>query len=426
MDIRHIETVLSDQKEELQHLMQQSFCRRAEEELIDLDSSMAQVVIGVRRSGKSTLCLNALKRSGVKFAYINFDDENLADIKAADLNPMLEVLYKIYGDFRHLFIDEIQNVDEWYLFVNRLLRRGMHVIITGSNAKLLSGELATHLTGRYMPIELYPFSFVEYCELNKVETTVRTTKATAFLRAAFDNYLHDGGFPELSKTRNHTTYIATLVESILERDIRQRFKMRYATAFFSMATHLLNIVPALVVTSSLSKLFGIKSDHTTENYIGYLKQAYLLVELRKFSPKSRLRVHDAKCYPIDIALMNKRPNAFAGENMGWRLECVVYIELLRRYGKEQKDIYYYLDQSNEVDFVVCQGNMPLEAYQVAFDIANPKTRQRELAGLNTAAKKLHCSELWLITDHDREEVTLPCGAVAHIVPAYEWLLEGNR
>lgn len=422
MDIRLIETILNDQKEELQHLMKQSFCRRREEDLIDLDSSMAQVVIGVRRSGKSTLCLNALKYSGVKFAYVNFDDENMSNIKAADLNTILEVLYKIYGDFQHLFIDEIQNIDEWYLFVNRLLRRGMHVIITGSNAKLLSGELATHLTGRYMPIELYPFSFGEYCELNNVETGVRSTKGTAFVRAAFDEYLHNGGFPEISKTKNHTTYITTLVNSILERDIRQRFKMRYAKTFFSMAMHLLNIVPALTVTSTLSKLFGIKSDHTTENYIGYLKQAYLLVELQKFSPKSRLRIHDGKCYPIDVALMNRRPNAFAGENMGWRLECVVFIELLRRYGKEQKDIYYYLDQSNEVDFIVCQGNMPLQAYQVSFDISNPKTRQRELAGLNAAAKKLQCSELWLITDHECEDVVLPCGSIAHIVPAYEWLL----
>lgn len=422
MDIRQIETILTDQKEELQHLMKQSFCRRREEDLIDLHSSMAQVVIGVRRSGKSTLCLNALKHAEVKFAYINFDDENFAAITAADLNTMLEVLYKIYGDFQHLFIDEIQNVGEWYLFVNRLLRRGMHVVITGSNAKLLSGELATHLTGRYMPIELYPFSFAEYCELNKVGTDVRSTKETAFLRMAFDDYLHTGGFPELNKTKKHTAYISTLVKGILERDIRQRFKMRYANTFFLLADHLLNIVPAPIVTSTLSKLFGIRSDHTTENYIGYLKQAYLLLGLQKFSPKSRLRIYDEKCYPVDVALMNKRPNAFAGENMGWRLECVVFIELLRRCRDDQKDIYYYLDQSHEVDFVVCQGNVPLAAYQVAFDISHPKTRQRELAGLNVAAQKLHCSELWLITDHEQESVTLPCGAVAHVVTAYEWLL----
>lgn len=422
MDIRQIESILTDQKEELQYLLKQNFCHRKEEDLIDLDSNLAQVVIGVRRSGKSTLCLNALKHYGVRFAYINFDDENIANIKAEDLNTMLGVLYKIYGDFQHLFIDEIQNVDEWYLFVNRLLRRGMRIIITGSNAKLLSGELATHLTGRYMPIELYPFSFSEYCELNRVETDVHSTKETAFLRSAFDNYLHNGGFPEISKTKNHTTYITTLVKNILERDIRQRFKIRYAHTFFLLAEHLLNIVPATIATNTLSKLFNIKSDHTTENYIGYLKQAYLLVELQKFSPKSRLRIHNEKCYPIDVTLMNRRPNAFASENLGWRLECVVFIELLRRYRNEQKDIYYYLDQSHEVDFIVCEGKSPLAAYQVAFDISNPKTRHRELAGLNAAAEKLHCNELWLITDHEHEEVTLPSGTIAHVVTAYEWLI----
>ena len=105
-------------------------------------------MIGVRRSGKSTLCYNALTRKGVKYAYVNFDDERLINLTSSDLNDVLEVLYKIYGDFNYLFIDEIQNIPEWYLFVNRLLRRQMHVVITGSNAKLLSGELATHLTGR--------------------------------------------------------------------------------------------------------------------------------------------------------------------------------------------------------------------------------------------------------------------------------------
>lgn len=156
MDKRTLETILADQAEELVLKQTLHFCQRKEEDKIDLKSTQAQVVIGVRRSGKSTLCYNALTRKKVKFAYVNFDDERLIHLKSEELNDVLEVLYKINGDFNYLFIDEIQNIPEWYLFVNRLLRKQMHLIITGSNAKLLSGELATHLTGRHHTIPLYP------------------------------------------------------------------------------------------------------------------------------------------------------------------------------------------------------------------------------------------------------------------------------
>ena len=181
MDKRELETILSDQKEELVLKQTQHFCQR-EEDKIDINSPQAQVVIGVRRSGKSTLCYNALMRKGVKFAYVNFDDERLVNLKSADLNDVLEVLYKINGDFNYLFIDEIQNIPEWYLFVNRLLRRQMHVIITGSNAKLLSGELATHLTGRHHSITLYPFSFAEYCDVRNVDVFSKSTRAVAAIK----------------------------------------------------------------------------------------------------------------------------------------------------------------------------------------------------------------------------------------------------
>ena len=192
MDKRILETILVDQAEELALKRNLRFCQRREEDQIDLKSTQAQVVIGVRRSGKSTLCRNALTRKGVNFAYVNFDDERLVHLTGEDLNDVLEVLYKINGDFNYLFIDEIQNIPEWYLFVNRLLRKQMHVIITGSNAKLLSGELATHLTGRHHSIALYPFSFAEYCDVKEVDVNSRTTKAIAERRAAFDDYMRRG------------------------------------------------------------------------------------------------------------------------------------------------------------------------------------------------------------------------------------------
>ncbi|MDE5559576.1 MAG: AAA family ATPase, partial [Bacteroidales bacterium] len=142
--------ILSDQREELDNLDLSAFVPRMEERQINLKSKLAQVIIGVRRSGKSTLCQKVLLESGVKFGYVNFDDENFIHLPPEQLNEIIETLYRLYGPLDYLFFDEIQNIHEvWPLFINRLLRQGKHLIITGSNANLLSGELATHLTGRY-------------------------------------------------------------------------------------------------------------------------------------------------------------------------------------------------------------------------------------------------------------------------------------
>ena len=157
----------------------------------------------------------------------------------------------------------------------------MHVIITGSNAKLLSGELATHLTGRNKEIALYPFSFQEFCEMKGVDTKSVASKATAFRRAAFDEYMQQGGFPELLIIENKRHYINTLVDNILKHDIEQRYKIVYKAAFEQMAHHLLNISPSIAAMQELTDLFHFKSLHTTKNYIDYLKQAYLLIGVSK-------------------------------------------------------------------------------------------------------------------------------------------------
>lgn len=421
MDKRILETILSDQAEELELKKKQKFCRRKEEDLIDPDSPQAQVVIGVRRSGKSTLCYNALIRKGVKFAYVNFDDERLINLTATDLNDVLEVLYKINGDFNYLFIDEIQNIPEWYLFVNRLLRRQIHVIITGSNAKLLSGELATHLTGRHHTINLYPFSFSEYCEAKGIDTMSMSTMAVARRRAVFDDYMRKGGFPELSRVRNERDYIDELVRNILRRDIEQRFKVKHVTSFEEMSQHLLNIAPAIVVDKKLKEAFGFGSQHTAKNYVGYLKQAYLLVGLHKYSPKSLQRLTAEKVYPIDVSLMNRRSDAFSGENLGWRLETIVYLELLRRYKSQGFDIYYFSERSGECDFVICEGRKAVVAIQVSYDISNEKTRKREISGLLLAAKKTGCKNLILLTDHSYEDIEAEDHRIA-VRPVFDYLL----
>lgn len=422
VDKRIIEQVLAEQYEELVALRKMELCPRAEEKLVDLDSNLAQVIIGVRRSGKSTLCFNVLKSLNEKFAYVNFDDERFSELQTSGLNTILEGLYKIYGDFNYLFLDEIQNIEGWHLFVNRLLRQRMHVIVTGSNAKLLSGELATHLTGRNDQIELYPFSFAEWCLCKKVDTLSKTTKAEALRRAAFDDYLRQGGFPELIHKNNKTRYVGNLVSNILKRDIEQRHKIMYTEAFEQLAHHLMNISPVTIVESELAETVGLKSSHTINNYIAFLKEAYLLIGVKKYSTKSRQRVRAEKVYPIDVALMDGRPDAFAGENVGWRLETIVCIELLRRNRPIDRDVYYYKSAGGyEADFVVCRNNIVEEIYQVSYDISKEKTRKREIRGLLAAAKETKCDNLYLITDFHREDLTVE-DKLIKIVPAHDWLI----
>ena len=419
IDKRTLETILTDQQEELEMRAEETLCHRKEEDLIDLKSPQAQVVIGVRRSGKSTLCYQAIQKAGIKFAYADFDDERLTDLQANQLNDVLEVLYKIHGDFQYLFLDEIQNIEGWHLFVNRMLRRKMHVIITGSNAKLLSSDLATHLTGRSSEINLYPFSFSEFCIMKGVDVEKRTTKALAFRSATFDEYMKQGGFPELLLIEDKRNYISTLTDNILKRDIEQRYKIAYKAAFEQMAHHLLNVSPAVVVVKDLANTFKFKSPHTAKNYVDYLKQAYLLLSVQKYSQKSKLRAVQEKVYAVDIAMMDKRENAFAGENLGHRLETIVAIHLNRKSEFEETDVYYLNERSGECDFVVCKGNKVLQCIQVSYDISAEKTRKREINGLLLAAKQTGCDNLLLLTDHESGTV-VENGHQIVIQPVYDW------
>lgn len=422
IDKRTLEVILNDQKEELDNWTEEHLCSRAEEGLVDLNSPQAQVVIGVRRSGKSTLCLQTLVGAKVKFAYADFDDERLGQISTNQLNDVLEVLYKIYGDFNYIFLDEIQNVDAWPLFVNRLLRKKIHVVLTGSNAKLLSRDLATHLTGRSSEIELYPFSFAEYCVMKNVDYSSRTTKAIAEQRNIFDEYMRSGGFPELLSVKNGKKYISSLVDNILKRDIEQRYNIAYPAQFENMAHHLLNVSPCIVSTSDLADLFSFKSHHTAQNYVKYLKEAYILIGVKKFSQKSKQRTVGEKVYAVDVAFMNKRENAFAGDNLGWRLETIVLLHLMRKCKNEGWDVYYLCERSAECDFVVCDGNKVLQCIQVSYDISSDKTRKREINGLLLAYRKTKCENLLLLTDYEYEELNKD-GIPIQIKPVYEWCSE---
>ena len=415
--------VLAEQKEEAEGYLSKNWVDRREECLFEFDSSLAQIVIGVRRSGKSTLCHKVLRDRGVRYAYVNLDDDRLTELQTADLNTVLSCVYQLYGsDVPYLFLDEIQNVDGWYLFVNRLLRTNMHIFITGSNAKLLSGELATHLTGRYNEIRLFPFSFAEYCQYHSVDTKGVTTKADAERKRAFLDYIRDGGFPEMQNLRNKRGYVESLMEAIVLKDIQTRFRIRNIDALRKIAHHLISNSCQEVNYDELSKLLGL-SDKTVQRYVSYLQQTFLLCQLMRHSLKSKERMRGAKSYCIDPGLLNNRENSMAAENIGWRLENAVFVELLRRCANDYLDIYYYRPSAKgkEVDFVVCDKNRAQMLVQVSYDIDAPKTFKRETSALAAAASALDCENLLLIAFAESRDVEIE-GRTIHIRSAIDWML----
>ena len=420
MTTQELLPIMAEQKEEFLSEDFASFCPREEERQIDLKSHLAQVVIGVRRSGKSTMCRKVLREANVKAAYVNFDDERLAKTQTSDLNNILEALYIVYGDFQYLFLDEVQNIEGWPLFVNRLLRQKMHLIVTGSNAKLLSNELTTHLTGRHHKITLFPFSFEEYARMKQLDTQALTTKGQAAVKRELNTYLMNGGLPELLIEKDSQGYIMALLEGIIKRDITLRFKVRYPEVLQRLATYLIDNFAQEYNATTIAELLGV-SDHTIDTYCGYLQEAFLLLALKKFSYKSRERIRDSKIYVIDNAFISNRTNTFSTENLGWRLENAIYIELLHRASKRFADVFYYRDRTFEIDFIVAKDGVVEELYQVCYDMTNEKTRKREVNSLLQGATKFHCSNLTILTFDEQETITEGDYTI-QVKSASQWLL----
>ncbi|WP_288318764.1 ATP-binding protein [Xylanibacter caecicola] len=424
MDSNVIYKTILDQREELSLMTNEDFVYRNEVNQISLNTKQAQVVIGVRRSGKSTLCHMALRNAGIVYGYVNFDDDRMANLMVEDLNFVLEAIYRVYGnDVKHIFFDEIQNVDGWHLFINRLLRQGLHIVITGSNARLLSSELATHLTGRYNEIRLFPFSFRDYCVAKEIETDIPTTKNMALLKNTLDEYLIEGGFPEIASLPDKQGYVSSLIDAIITKDIMPRFHIRNANALKTLANHLINNVGQIINMKELVETLKIGSDKTIRNYIDFLAQAFLIVPLTKFSYKSSERLRSNKAYIVDTGMLTFRPNLLATENLGWRLENAVLLELQRRNMPLCRDVFYYrpVSRLKEVDFVIAERGNVMELIQVSYDIGTPKTLSRELSALVDASRKTGCKKLTLIACSETRKEKISDMEI-NVISAIEWLL----
>ena len=418
--------VIEDQRTAFLELMKDAVIPRRPMERIDLLSPCAQVVIGMRRCGKSVLCRMALSaHPEIKFGYVNFDDEKLKDVTADDLNDILEAVYVVYGaDVQVLFLDEIQDVPAWELFVNRLLRTKVHLLITGSNSKLLSSELATHLTGRHIPIELFSFSFGEFRQFLK-RGGVKTTQDRALLRRDYDRYFDCGGLPETFSMSDVRGYIHTLYDAILYRDILRRYRIRSIKTFTDVARLLMESFAQEVSYRNIANRIGVSNIRTIQNYIGYMEGAYLIQTVNRYSTHAHERLQIGKVYATDPGYITHFTGlSESDEARGRRLENIVFIKLRALREWLGYEIYYYRDQSHEVDFVLRQSGMPKRLIQVSYSIDNEKTRDRELSALFEVGRKLKCEELLLVTDHESGEEKR-YGLTARIVDVTTWLLEAQ-
>jgi len=363
--------------------------------------------------------------AGKDYAYVNFDDENLSLLGPQDLNDVLEALYNQYGDFKYLLIDEVQNIEGWELFVNRLQQDGIKVFVTGSNANLLGRELATHLTGRAIQIEMFPFSFKEFLIWRGIDAADATTRGKARIKKMLEEYLSIGGFPEAVKEPElRREFHRSLYSSIINKDILVRRKIKYAKTFKELTWTLMANFSNLMTYNKLKNIHNMKSVHTAKNYVDFLAEAYLVQVVDKYSEKPKeIANSPKKVYVIDTGLIESL-GLFRTDNRGRLMENLVFLELMRKRAIETSlEVNYWSDyQGHEVDFVLRSGKKITSLIQVTFASSPDEITPRETKSLVTAGRLLRCKDLRLIT-WDFEGIIKKNGKNIVCEPLWKWLLE---
>ncbi len=377
------------------------------------DTKFIKIISGIRRSGKSTI----LKQLKEKFdgIYINFDDERFVKFTVEDFQSLYELSIELFGEDKIFYFDEIQNITGWERFVRRISESGENIFITGSNATMLSKELGTHLTGRYIMFKLYPFSFKEYLKFNKISILELTTKEKIKIKKQFSNYLDEGGFPEYLETKNKD-YLRSLYESILYRDVMARYKLTKERALRELIYLAANSISKEISFNSVKKMIGLGSTTTVSDYFSYLENTYLLFLLPKYNYSLKKQIQsNKKLYLIDSALSKQLGFSFS-ENKGKLLENQIFLDLKRK-GYE----LYYFQEKGECDFIIKEKNKITKAFQVCYNL-NDENLEREIKGLTEAMKKFNLKEGKIITYDNEDEITKD-NLKIKVIPAWKWMLE---
>ena len=414
-----MKTIILNQRKERDELLSRPYLERRSNHDIEmlLGSHLIKLITGPRRVGKSTQALLMLRNRN--FAYLNFDNQQLVDAWDADL--VMRMLDDVYPGYEYLLLDEVQNLEAWDLWVSELYRLGKNLVITGSNAKMLSSEMVTALTGKYLKVEMLPFSLEEFFDWNKLDLSMLSPEQEADASALMDDYLRNGGYPEVVASRQLTrTYLDTLFDSIVWKDVAKRHSVRNVTDLNDLALYLVSNFCNPVSANELTEELGFSSVNTTKKFMDYLHEPYLFYYLPRYNNKLKLmKKAPRKVYVVDNGFVAAKAFSLS-DNLGRLLENQVFVELLRQGYDTDKTMFYYRSRNDkEVDFVVRKGTHIDRLVQVCYDMSNAKTEKREVDSLLECAEELTCSNLVIVTNNE-ERVIEKDGYRIDVVPVAKW------
>lgn len=414
-----MKNVLLNQRQERDNLLSHPYLSRHSKYAFNelLLNKQIKLITGPRRSGKSTQALLMLR--GKNFAYLNFDDNAL--LSRWNEEVVMAMLDDVYPAYDYLLLDEVQNLDNWDLWVSKLYRNGVNMVITGSNAKLLSSEMATVLTGRYIQVEMLPFSLAEVFEWNGMNLGAVSDEDAVRALRMMDDYLRNGGYPETVEARSITQgYLSTLFDSIVWKDVAKRHRVRNVNDLNNLAMYLVSNFCNPLSYNSVAMDLGFASVATTKKFMGYLNEPYLFFYLSRYNNKLKLMKNaPQKVYLVDNGFVSAKAFSLS-DNLGRLLENQVFVELLRRGYNTERSLFYYRSRNDkEVDFVTRDGNRIESLIQVCYDLSSPRTEKREVDSLVECAGELRCDRLVIVT-WDEERVIEKDGYRIEVVPVRKW------
>lgn len=410
-----MKTIVLNQRKERDELLSRPYLTRRsnhDEDML-LNSHLIKLITGPRRVGKSTQALLMLRDKN--FAYLNFDSQQLLD--AWDANLVMRMLDDVYPGYDYLLLDEVQNLEGWDMWVSELYRIGKNLVITGSNAKMLSSEMATVLTGKYLQVEMLPFSLEEFFDWNKLELHNLKPEQDAECKVLTDDYMRNGGYPEVVASRQLVrSYLDTLFDSIVWKDVAKRHNVRNITDLNNLAMYLVSNFCNPLSANELSEELGFSSVNTTKKFMDYLHEPYLFYYLSRYNNKLKLmKKAPRKVYVVDNGFVAAKAFSLS-ENLGRLLENQVFIELIRQGYDTEKTMFYYRSRNDkEVDFVLRKETRVERLVQVCYDLSSPKTEKREVDSIVECAGELKCSNLTIVTKED-ERIIEKDGYAINVVP----------
>ena len=421
MDKQILKQILRDNQQEVERYV-------VEPRQIRLDDFPCLVLVGVRRAGKSFMLYHRIQlmlaegRKWDEMLYMNFEDERLENFSTDDFNRLLECHQEMYGKRPMLFLDEIQNVEGWHKFARRMADSKFTIIITGSNAKMLSGEINTTLGGRFMTAEVYPYSLKEFLSVHRVPVSdhdILSTEERANMVHLFDEYLHYGGLPDTAFLPAKRNYLSSVYQKIYLGDIIARNKITNTAGIRvlvrKMAESVCRPISYNRINNLLSTIGGKLSLATTIKYVEYCEDAWLLLRLRNYATTLAKKEGNCKYYFIDNGIIG----LFLIDKDAILLENLVAIQLFRLYGHDldNERVFFYNDNF-EVDFYIPEDEL---AIQVCYSLRDEDTRKREVDALMKLPKFMPCRRRLILT-YDEENTIPDTYGIIEVIPTWKWLL----